>query len=267
MTQWFVAKYMPDLRRREPRNVGVILFAGDRVLSRFLAEDANDPSKIDGRTIRHKVGSPDNYRDWVHFWRATAADGPEQIAVRRPVDNYYLERGGQQVAGAATDPGELLARLYAQLVATPVVTEETLEEDRSDPVVQLFESAAPMLPFTQNYIVDLNYDEHVFDYAVKIGARTLLFRHVVLNGNPKKTWDAVHTAGLAVRDVTDAALALADNPDPYVIVAKRDAGPSAPKQMMALEHKVGPRLRKTAGPDADLEWLLQLAAAPSPVGA
>jgi hypothetical protein len=267
MTQWFLAKYMPDLRRREPKNVGVILFAGDRVLSRFLAEDVNDPSKIDGRTIRHKVGSPDNYRDWVHFWRATAAGGPEQITARRPVDNYYLERGGQQLAGSASEPDELLTRLYAQLVATPAVAEETIEEHLSDPVVQLFESVAPTLPFTQNYIVDLNYDEHVFDYAVKVGVRTLLFRHVVLNGNPKKTWDAVHTAGLAVRDVTDAASALSDNPDPYVIVAKRDAGPSAPKQMSALEHKVGNRLRKTAGPDADRDWLLQLVAGANAVDA
>jgi len=261
MTQWFIAKYMPDLQRREPRNVGVVLFFGDRMLSRFLGEDPLDPGKIDGRSIRHKVGSPTNYRDWVHFWRVAAASGPEQIIARRPADNYYLERAGQQLAGGATDPEALLSRLFSQLVADADEPEEETEERRSDPVVQLFDSVAATLPFTQNYVVDLKYDEHIFDYAVKAGRSTLLFRHVVLNGNPKKTWDAVHTAAFSTREVAEAAHQLTDHPEPYVIVAKRDAGCEAPKQLRALEHKVGDRLREAAVPQEDRAWLMALVAA------
>jgi hypothetical protein len=267
MTQWFIAKYMPDLRRREPRNVGIVLFAGDRMLSRFLGEDTCDSGKIDGRSIRHKVGSSDNYRDWVHFWRTAAAGGPDQIITRRPADNYYLERGGQQLAGGAAEPEALLSRLFAQLVAdVEEPTEEETEERRADPVVQLFESVAITLPFTQNYVVDLNYDEHVFDYAVKTERTTLLFRHVVLNGNPKKTWDAVHTAAFATQEVAEAAHHLAEHLEPYVIVAKRDAGPGAPKQMRALEHKVGGRLRQAAGAQEDRDWLMALAATKGTLG-
>jgi hypothetical protein len=259
MTQWFVAKYMPDLRRREPRNVGVILFAGDRILSRFLGEDPRDPGKIDGRMIRHRVGSSDNYRDWIHFWRTIAPGRPEQVLVRRPTDNYYVERGGQRLSASATEPEALLDRLYLQIVATDDGSEELPEAPQTDPVAQLFESVASTLPYTKDYVVDLSDDEHVFDYAVKAVARVLLFRHVVLNGSIRKTWDAVHTAVAAVRDVTEAAPVLDENPEPYVIVTKVDAGPGAPKQMRALEHKVGPRLRKTEGLDADREWLLHLA--------
>lgn len=117
MIQWYLAKYTPDLRRREPRNVGVIVFVGGRVLSRFLGEDAQDPEKIDGRTVRHQVGSTHNYKDWIHFWRVSAAKGPNEIPGRRSADNYYLERGGQQVAGSTVDPEALMARLYAELVS------------------------------------------------------------------------------------------------------------------------------------------------------
>lgn len=47
--RYFVAKYIPDLLRNEPRNFGVILWTPDGVAARFLAEERERPGEIDGR--------------------------------------------------------------------------------------------------------------------------------------------------------------------------------------------------------------------------
>ena len=65
--EWLVAKYMPDLRRREPKNVGVLLRMGDSCFSRFLGEQSG--GQIDGRHVHGLVNSVQNYKAWVGYWK------------------------------------------------------------------------------------------------------------------------------------------------------------------------------------------------------
>ena len=64
---WYIAKYVPDLRRREPINIGIILFLGETVLSRFLGE--NEQGVLNGRRLRGKVRAFSNYKAWLSHWR------------------------------------------------------------------------------------------------------------------------------------------------------------------------------------------------------
>jgi hypothetical protein len=105
-TEWVVAKYMPDLRRREPRNIGVVLRHGDQVLARVVGEKAD--GRIDGRILRGwGVISAENYRAWVAYWRhalLTTSDVRELLQPRADQD-FVLERGGERLLGGEdTDP-------------------------------------------------------------------------------------------------------------------------------------------------------------------
>jgi len=253
MTDWLIAKYMPDLRRREPQNIGVILFEGGSALARFVAEDPAS-LEIDGRTARPMFSSWENYCDWVHFWRSSMGSGPEKLLSRRAGENYFLERGGQVLAGAERDPRQLLDELYSMLVSE-VVDEAPALPIEIDPIDVLFRDVANSIAVVAPFTVELSYDELTFDFAIKTD-RTHLFKRVILNGNPKKTWEAVHGAVYSVESVAQSAIY-----QPHVLVAERDPGPSRDKQMKVLEHRVPGMLRKTTGGEDDRDWLLNLASA------
>ena len=62
-----LAKYAPDLRRMEPRNVGVILWSNGHIAAKFLGEgEDGKPSRIPRRIC---MGDASNFREWIKFWR------------------------------------------------------------------------------------------------------------------------------------------------------------------------------------------------------
>jgi hypothetical protein len=253
MTEWLIAKYMPDLRRREPQNIGVVLFSGSSVLARFVAEDPAT-LMIDGRTARPMFGSWENYCDWVHFWRSSLGNGAERLLARRAGENYFLERGGQLLAGAERDPRQLLDELYSMLVGE-IDPEEIPVLAEPDPIDVLFRDVADTVAVVTPYVVDLSYDELTFDFAIEAD-KTHVFKRVILNGNPKKTWEAVHGAVYSVESVSQREIY-----QPHILVVEKDPGPSRDKQMRTLEHRVPHMLRRTTGDQHDRDWLLSLVAA------
>jgi hypothetical protein len=95
-TQIYVAKYVPDPARWEPRNVGVIVSTDGAVACRFVGERA--PGVIDGRSIRHSVGAPaDVYREWVRFWRRSIVEerlDPESLETA-PGSSFFVRAAGE----------------------------------------------------------------------------------------------------------------------------------------------------------------------------
>src|SRR5438309_993878 len=67
--RYLVAKYISDLQRMEPRNIGVIVWTGDATSARFVAEKSDRPGEIDGRSVPPFVTSMAAYKQWVDFWR------------------------------------------------------------------------------------------------------------------------------------------------------------------------------------------------------
>lgn len=119
MVRWLLAKYVPDIGRNEPRNVGLILLRGDEVAMRFVGQQPD--GSIDGRSAR-VVRSASVYKGWVEYWRRLGvrgvdalmeAAGREQLA-----QNYRLTVGGAIEAGHdPTMPTDfLLDHLYERYV-------------------------------------------------------------------------------------------------------------------------------------------------------
>jgi hypothetical protein len=106
-TRWWLCKYVPDLPRNEPRNVGVILFSDGKFTARF-------PEKVPDCVLSHE-----NWEQWIDRWRNAVerAEKPADIDAkkRRPGDNYYLEKGGALV-WSVTGAGPTLDGLFERLV-------------------------------------------------------------------------------------------------------------------------------------------------------
>src|ERR1700683_4912459 len=76
LPNYLVAKYISDLHRMEPKNIGVIVWTRSTVSARFVAERPNKPGEIDGRSIPPFVTSTAAYKQWVDFWRGELGAKP-----------------------------------------------------------------------------------------------------------------------------------------------------------------------------------------------
>lgn len=131
MTDYLIAKYVDDLARNEPRNVGVIASDGAQIVARFDGED--DAGKINLSRVRHRITGSRSYRAWVQYWRAVI-DDPSVIGLDRatspaellrllaaePSRDFYLEQGGSILLDADHRTLDETAReLYEQMVREP----------------------------------------------------------------------------------------------------------------------------------------------------
>lgn len=257
--RWLIAKYVRDLRRREPRNVGIILFSGDRVLARFLAEDPAEAEKIDGRAIRHQFGSPTNYRAWVHYWRSAAGSTPEAaLLARAQTDNYYLERGGQLMAGPEFRAEELLDKLYSELIVDMPIDVEEAPTALAGPLDEFLSEPGEDVDIQRNVVLELDEnDQASFEYVLT-AKRRVAIKVVTLNGQPRKTWEAVHAAAYAVQIASEVQAP--DRADPYAVIVESDPGPQKDRQVRVLESRLGSQRVRRATAE-DMLWLRQRACA------
>ena len=146
--QFAIAKYIPDLSRFEPRNIGVVVWSPDGVEARFVAERRDQPGVIGGRSIPSFVTSPTALRQWIEFWRnemqksdIESADGrrfhqtsPEFLSALQSWNrgNFQLVEAGYLLeAFDGSDLSELADQLYEGLVDTSGIDEPrdpTLDE-------------------------------------------------------------------------------------------------------------------------------------------
>jgi hypothetical protein len=229
--RWFVAKYMSDLRRREPDNVGVVLIHGNQRLSRFLGQGPN--GKLDGRRIKW-AGSLENYKTWVDYWKHVLAseDGETLAGVltsRRRDDSYLIEPGGERIRGVQElAPEDLLDQLYEILV-------EPAFERSAPSVARISESLFHRLAISE--VITRGYrfafeengtpDLIRFDYRYDNGQVNLM-QGVSLANPDERSWDSLHAATWS-----------------FSRMASRRILPDKEQQLIALV--------KTREPDADLK--------------
>jgi hypothetical protein len=257
--QWFVARFVRDLRRGEQQNIGVILFQGGKFFARFLGEAPDAPEAIDGRRIRGVGAAHENYKAWVHFWRQTASRGNmEKLLSRRAGDNYFVEAGGRQIAGHQTEPAVLLHELYSELVSpsepselTPTPAEVSVKSD----FASIFRAVGEQFSVRSDFTLELADDSLFFEYAVE-AHETFLFSTVTLNGNPMRTWKAVHSAVYSVEAAQEARRPA------YALVTESDPGPEAGKQMRRLENRLKGNVIKTESPELQAERIVAMISAP-----
>jgi hypothetical protein len=236
---WLVAKYMPDVRRREPDNVGVILFLDGRAYHRFRGQRSD--GTIDGRRIKW-AGSVANFNAWVSYWNHVAASSSVEAAVetltkQRGDENYLVEFGGERLLGSGTtDPDDLLDELYGVLVE-----EET--ERGSLSVVKLAESLLSRLDISERVSRAVRLDVPVddgairdailFDYRFDNGKANLIQR-VSLTVPDERSWDVVHATAWSFRAGKDAQLEVPKEKQFIALVKPREQDAQLNAQMALL---------------------------------
>ncbi len=100
-TKIYLAKYIPDPARWEPRNVGVVIQDESGYSARFIGEKPS--GAIDGRQVRYAIGAPaDAYREWVRFWRRTIEEGKDPLdLVTRSGSDFFIAEAGEMLLEAA----------------------------------------------------------------------------------------------------------------------------------------------------------------------
>lgn len=129
-TQILVAKHVPDYRRNEPRNVGVIVADDTAHAARFFGED--DTGQLDGRRAKPLVGGiTEVYHEWVVFWRESLDRGPDglQVVLDERAPNFYVEHAAHVWDEEPPEPAALAEHYYAELVGEP-------ERTASDPTLK-----------------------------------------------------------------------------------------------------------------------------------
>lgn len=181
MQSYLIAKYVDDVRRNEPVNVGVIVFDGKDVLARFEGED--DARNIDKRRIR-RIGGRDAYVAWVQHWRRLLeafehGDPRESVASVMQANgspDFYVEAGGDVVLDHdQRDLAESVRDLYARLVKPEDLPSPPSLKQKSRAALRLAGATLDDLEqFKENVDVELSVGGDIFhdrfSYAVKNGA-------------------------------------------------------------------------------------------------
>ncbi len=198
--EWLVVKYIPDLRRREPINVGVILSVDGQFMFRFLGQRPD--GEINGRRIKW-AGSVRNYKAWVAYWKKTLAasngGGLAELLAPVPDANYSVEYAGERLLGTSDlDPPSFLDKLFSILVEAEAertnLTVEQLSESLFNQVgiAERVQRGASFEVARSTGIVDSLY----FDYRYDNGAVNLMQR-VALIHDDERSWDFAHAAAWA----------------------------------------------------------------------
>ncbi len=200
--KYLLAKYVPDLRRVEPRNIGVVLWSPAGVEARFVGEKPGRPGEVDGRSIPSYVRSPAAFKQWITFWRAelekneiAPITGGASVARSSPGFLKVLEgtSKGQFVlteGGILLDPisedelPQVVDHLYADLV------EATPAEESRDPTLDEICDNLILETGLQN---DLNFRSR-FEVRCSIDGNTFerfQFSHAYQNGTLQKLYQRV----------------------------------------------------------------------------
>jgi hypothetical protein len=217
--KYLLAKYIPDLRRGEPRNIGVIVWSPEGVEARFLAEKENRLGDVDGRSVPPFVTSITAYKQWVAYWRTEIDKSEIEPAtggkrVEKASDqfletlqaankgNFVLEHGGEILDQVSE---EELSKWASHLFVTLV--ESSGQDEPRDPTL---DEVCNELLETSELIANPNFhnqfrvkcqikgveEEYTFSHAYKNGKLERLYQRVPF---PKRR------KGILKKNVHDAA--------------------------------------------------------------
>lgn len=198
--QWIIAKYIPDMMRREPQNIGVILLKDGKPYLRFRDRDAD--GNIDGRSARWHQNSVENYRAWISYWERVSAKGDARalLADVNPNNNFFLELGGERILGSTTtDPDLFLDELFRQLVDADDPMALAMNKPKREAVIErIFERLDISEKVQRDQVLPGAADEDriTFDFKYKNGKNTWM-KHVRLGRSERLVWEPLHSAAWA----------------------------------------------------------------------
>lgn len=179
-----VAKYMPDSRRGEPRNVGVLIAGPGTSAMRFYGQRPD--GSVDGRRTPGMIRDLEAYKLWVEYWAEALSVGDSDRLLGLKTDSYYVEETGEVLRDPQIDQLDALAdRYFEELVTERPPEESTASQDLVAAVDRLIESPAiaERVSVRREYTVPIQVKGHPvelrFPYAfengrVTVGQRVLL---------------------------------------------------------------------------------------------
>jgi len=226
--KYLVAKYIPDVERMEPRNIGVIVWSPEGVAARFLGE-RDTTGEVDGRVVQTLARSVSAYKQWIGFWRSQVesaeivpATGGERVPRTAPAfvdalksankSAYCLVNGGfllDRVPGAELP--KLADYLYKKLVREPEVPRLTLEAQCERLIHSAQLDTSPYFKLDHHVVCPVPggpTQEFVFDYAFENGTLKRLYQRVSLHRTQLRR--GIHAAAWQFEKVAEAALVGAD---------------------------------------------------------
>jgi hypothetical protein len=121
--KYALAQYMPDLLRQEAKNIGVFVADQDRVLARFVGEDAVGILTL-GQIPTNLFNDVDLYLDLHEHWR-TLIDSEtggsrllDQEIIRNKGKAFSVIRGGEYEPNGDKSLEEITEHLFARMVAS-----------------------------------------------------------------------------------------------------------------------------------------------------
>ena len=195
---YLLAKFIPDLQRMEPRNIGVILWTPERTVARFLFEKA--AGVVDGRAVPDWIGNLGAYKQWIAYWResvshssyqpatggvAVDARSPEFIQAIQSANRgqYVLVEGGVLLDGVPADEVDAACQHLFDLL----VGEKPVEEDRELTLDERWEELLERTHIRQHPL-------YRRDYPLVAGAETFIFSDAIANGVPNQLFERVALA-------------------------------------------------------------------------
>jgi hypothetical protein len=194
-TQWLIAKYIPDMSRHEPRNIGVILLKDGKPYLRFRGRTTD--GNVDGRKVRGYQNSLENYKAWIAHWERASETGSikDLMIGANPNCNFFLEFGGERILGADTvEPETLANQLFHQLVGDEAMIDgEPKNETAIDRIfkrLDITEKVEPdvVLPGT------IDAEPVFFDFRYRNGRNTWMKRVRIDRGSDKKAMEPLYSA-------------------------------------------------------------------------
>jgi hypothetical protein len=225
---YLLAKFIPDLQRMEPRNIGVILWTPERTAARFLFEKS--PGKVDGRAVPDWIGNLGAYKQWIAYWREsvsapdyTPATGGPAVDLRSPEflqaiqsanrGQYVLVKGGVLLDGLPLEEvGAACQHLFETLVgerASEEKRELTLDERWEDILDRMQIRRHPL--YRRDYSVAAGTDTLIFSDAIANGVPSQLFERVALANRPATFMKNVHHAAWQFEKVVERGVIAAEN--------------------------------------------------------
>ncbi len=139
---YWIAKYIDDPFRNEPRNVGVIVSLNGAVAARFVGE--RDDGTFDARKLGKLFSHPAAYAQWREFWRTKIRARDIDAIVKAVTPNYYVQIGGEVTDTGSDDHQDVCQFLYNLVIGEGVVQAfdwadaEDTELDLASEIANLF---------------------------------------------------------------------------------------------------------------------------------
>jgi hypothetical protein len=171
--RYWIAKYIEDPLRNEPRNIGVVALTADGIAARFAGE--NEEGVI-GRRRLQRFKHADVYIQWIDYWRGEIEAKRIESIVQNATPNYYVVEGGH-----VSDTGADSAIAVCNFLFSLLVSDE--------PVMRAFELADEV---AREQELPAEVSNMLAELDLLADAPTLHVRHPIRRNAPVKGAHATH---------------------------------------------------------------------------